>query len=220
MQIQGQVGAPSTSYGVGALPNLRAGQQADLIVSQLHGKNYETNYRLNLFSFFTNGITQTAGMTTATAPSASPILGLYNPAGSGKNLSLVRMTQAYTSGTPTGPLLWNIFANPQNISATPFTSNTNVIGATVSTVSNNAAGSVARIFNNQTLTGQTSTGVAFRTAGGPTSAATVAGQIQTFTEDFQGDLIVVPGSMIGLCTYASGTSAVFSIYLTWEELPV
>jgi hypothetical protein len=221
MQIQGQVGAPVTSYGVGSLPNLRAGQQADLIVSQLHGKNYETNYRLNMFSFITNGLTQTNAMTTATsAGTAAPIIGLYNPAGSGKNISLMRMTQAYTSGTPTGPLLWNTFASPSSISAVPFTSNTNVIGATVSTVSNNAAGSVARIFNNQTLTGQSVAGAAFRTAGGPTSAASVAGQIQTFTEDFQGDLIVAPGSMIGLCTYANGTSAVFSIYLTWEELPV
>jgi len=201
---------------------LRAGQQADLIVSQLHGKNYETNYRLNMFSFFTNGITQTNAMTTATSSGtpAAPIVGIYNPAGSGKNISLVRMTQAYTSGTPTGPLLWNTFASPSSISAVPFTSNTNIIGSTISTNSNSAAGSVARIYNNQALTGQAATGVAFRTAGGPTSAATVAGQIQTFTEDFQGDLIVVPGSMIGLCTYANGTSAVFSIYLTWEELPV
>ena len=57
MQIQGQVGAPVTSYGVGTLPNLRAGQQADLIVSQLHGKNYETNYRYNMYSLIINGHT-------------------------------------------------------------------------------------------------------------------------------------------------------------------
>ena len=222
MQIQGQVGAPVTSYGVGSLPNLRAGQQADLIVSQLHGKNYETNYRFNQFSLIINGLTQTNNMTTATAFStpASPIFGIYNPAGSGKNISLLRMTQAFTSGTATGPNLWNIIPNPQNISATPTTSNTNVLGATLSTVSNNAAGSVARIFNNQSLTGQTATGVAFRTAGGPTSAASVAGQIQTFTEDFQGDFIVVPGTMIALCTYANGTSLVMNVYVTWEELPI
>jgi len=222
MQIQGQVGAPVTSYGTGTLVPFRAGQQADLIVSQVHGKNYETNYRLNMFSLIINGLTQTNNMTSATSFStpASPIFAIYNPAGSGKNISLIRMNQTFTSGTATGPNLWNIIPNPQTISAVPTTSNTNIIGSTISTVSNNAAGSVARIYNNQSLTGQTVTGVPFRTAGGATSAASVTGSIQTFVEDFQGDFIVTPGNMIALCTYANGTSLVMNVYATWEELPI
>ena len=222
MLIQGQVGAPQAqSIPAGTTPPIRQGQLGDVIVSEVHGRYYETNYRGALFSTFYNALTVAS---THASPIASgtgtPIIGIYNPAGSGKNISLLRMTQAFTSGTATGPNLWNIIPNPQNISATPTTSNTNVLGATLSTVSNNAAGSVARIFNNQSLTGQTTTGVAFRTAGGPTSAATVAGQIQTFTEDFQGDFIVVPGTMIALCTYANGTSLVMNVYVTWEELPI
>jgi len=222
MQIQGQVGAPVTSYGPGALPNLRAGQLADLVVSQLHGKNYETNYRYNLFSAIVNNVTQNNNMTSATSSGtpAAPILTIYNPVGSGKNISFVRMTQAFTSGTATGPNLWNIIPNAQNITATPSGGNTNIIGNTISTVSNNNAGSIARVWNNTSLTSQTNTGIAFRTAGGPTSAASVAGQIQTFTEDFQGDFIIVPGNAVALCTYANGTSLVMNVYLTWEELPI
>ena len=212
MQIQGQVGAPVTSYGPGSLPNLRAGQLADLIVSQLHGKHYETNYRLSLFSTFINGLTlSSTHASPIAAGTGTPIISVFNPAGSGKNVSILRMQQAHTSGTAAGPLLWNIIPNPQNISAA-FT-------AAYQNFNDGQQGSITRIFNNVALTASTA-GTAFRTAGGPTSAASLTGNIQTYLEDFQGDLILQPGYMLALAATGAGTSHVVNVYLEWEELPI
>ena len=119
MLIQGQVGAPQAqSIPAGTTPPIRQGQLGDVIVSEVHGRYYETNYRGALFSTFYNALTVAS---THASPIASgtgtPIIGIYNPAGSGKNVAIVRVQQATTSGTPGGPLLWNTIPNPQNITA-------------------------------------------------------------------------------------------------------
>lgn len=212
MQLQGQVGAPVTSYGPGTQPSIRTGQQADLIAEQLHGKNYETNYRVSLFSTFINALTiVSTHASPIAAGTGTPIISVFNPAGSGKNVSLLRMQQAHTSGTAAGPLLWNIIPNPQNISAANTTAYMNFNNAQTS--------SVTRIFNNVALTAST-IGTAFRSAGGPSSAASLTGAVQTFAEDFQGDLIIQPGFMLALAATGTGTSHVLSVYLEWEELPI
>lgn len=212
MLIQGQVGAPQAqSIPAGTTPPVRQGQLGDVIVSELHGRYYETNYRGALFSTFINALTlASTHATPIAAGTGTPIIGIFNPAGSGKNLSLVRVQQATTSGTPGGPLLWNTIPNPQNISATftaPF-SNFNLA----------QQGSVARIFNNTALTGSTA-GVAFRTAGGMAAVA-ATGAILTYSEEYAGDILVVPGTMIALATTAAGTSHVISVFAEWEEIPI
>ena len=103
---QGQVFTPSSSYGTGVNPPLRSGQLADLIISQLHGKSYETNYRNALYSTFINALTlASTHATPIAAGTGTPIVSVFNPAGSGKNVSLMRLQQATTSGTAGGPLL-------------------------------------------------------------------------------------------------------------------
>jgi hypothetical protein len=212
MLIQGQVGAPQAqSIPAGTTPPIRQGQLGDVIVSEVHGRYYETNYRGALFSTFINALTVA---TTHVSPIASgtgtAIIGVYNPAGSGKNVAIVRVQQATTSGTPGGPLLWNTIPNPQNITAS-FT-------AAYSNFNLAQQGSVTRIFNNVALAGSTA-GVAFRNAGG-SAAVAATGVILTYSEELAGDLLVTPGSMVALAATAAGTSHVINCFIEWEEIPV
>ena len=98
MIIQGQVGALSPlADGVQAV--LRSGKLGELISSHLHGRYYEQNVRGNLFSIgttttvamtanhnSTNGLSATLG----TAAAATPMIGLWNPVGSGKNMVILQ----------------------------------------------------------------------------------------------------------------------------------
>jgi len=212
MLIQGQVGAPQAqSIPAGTTPPVRQGQLGDVIVSEVHGRYYETNYRGALFSSFINALTiASTHATPIAAGTGTPIIGIFNPAGSGKNLAIVRVQQATTSGTPGGPLLWNVIPNPQNITAT-FT-------APYSNFNLAQQGSVARIFNNTALTGSTA-GTAFRTAGG-SAAVAATGVILTYSEEYAGDILVVPGTMVALAATAAGTSHVISVFAEWEEIPI
>jgi hypothetical protein len=211
MIIQGQVGAPGQSITSGSTPPLRQGQLGDMIVSELHGRFYEQTYRGAVFSTFVNALTiASTHATPIAAGTGTPIIGIFNPANSGKNIVLIRVQQATTSGTPGGPLLWNVIPNPQNITATST--------AAYSNASLAQSGSVTRIYNNTALTAST-VGVAFRNAGGPTAVA-ATGAIMTYTEMYDGSVIIPPGSMLGLAATAAGTSHVINVYAEWEEVPV
>lgn len=213
MLIQGQIGAPSAqSLAAGTTPAVRLGQLGDVVVSELHGRFYETNYRGALFSTFVNALTiSSTHNTPLAAGTGTPIVSLHNPVGSGKNLSLVRIQQSLSSGTPAGPLIWNIVPNPQNITAAP-----NAVA--FNSASLQQAGSVSRIWNNTAVTGSTA-GVAFRNAGGMAAIAAGAG-VNTYTEMYDGALIVPPGFMIALTSTGTGTSHLLNVYAEWEEIPV
>src|SRR5437870_6134728 len=92
MLIQGQVGPQVVSDGTETTPRL--GRSSEVIVTELHGKYYESNFRGNLF----HATIDTGGVALAVAGTASGIA-LANPAGSGKNLSLVRVALGVVSGT-------------------------------------------------------------------------------------------------------------------------
>jgi hypothetical protein len=215
MIIQGQVGAPAGTNAPGSTPAIRQGQLGDMIVSELHGRFYEQAYRGAIYSTFVNALTlASTHASPIAAGTGTPIIGIYNPANSGKNIVLIRLQQATTSGTPGGPLVWNIIPNPQNITAS-----TTASGNTAYNNSSLAqSGSVARLFNNLPVTGSTA-GTAFRNAGGPTAVA-ATGAILTYTEVYDGSLILPPGQMLGLACTAAGTSHVINVFAEWEEIPV
>jgi hypothetical protein len=213
MLIQGQVG-PSSAQSVqpGSTPAVRLGQQGDLIASELHGRYYEATYRNTVFMTWVNAVTLTSNHATPIAAgSGTPIISLYNPAGSGKNISLIRVQQSHTSGTPAGPLIWNIIPNPQNITAIP-----NVQANNMSTLA--PSGSVAKIWNNIAITGST-VGTTFRNAGGMDTTATGAG-IASYVEEYAGTFFVPPGSMIALACTGAGSTNIINAWLEWEEVPI
>src|SRR5713101_1068723 len=106
MRIETEVGPQTLSDGALSVPRL--GKNAEAIVTELHGKYYETNYRGNIF-----WATMLAGVIfPAPAATAANVMTLANPAGSGKNLVLVSFDMVFTiiPGTPlTG--LYGLYVN-------------------------------------------------------------------------------------------------------------
>lgn len=106
--IVGEVNGADSSDPVTA----RGGRQRDVIVSELHGRYYEQNFRRRLFS---GGMSITsisnATFTTATlGPTCTPIIGIWNPMGSGYNLSVLQtiLSVVITALQNTGgaPYIW------------------------------------------------------------------------------------------------------------------
>lgn len=213
MIVQGEVGpSSSNSTATGVNIALRQGQLGEVVVQQLHGRMYETNYRGNLFCSYINALTiASTHATPLAAGSGTPIIGLHNPLGSGVNLVIQRTAYNTTSGTPGGPLLYNLIVNPQNITAAS-------AGTYFNCSSLQQSGSKARLFNNTATTGSTA-GTPLRIMGGTTTTAAAAG-IYMVIDNVEGAIIVPPGLMLGLAATAAGTSHIIGAFLEWEEIPI
>lgn len=220
MLIQGSVGAPQSSMQAGTTPNLRQGQLGDLIVTELHGKFYESTYRGNLFS---TGMTSTAlsANTITTSATTTPIIGVWNPLSSTINLVLVKakclITVAGNSAVAPGAFMWATSTGNAVITTglSPLSRKTLI-----------QAGSQAKGYNITTaLTGLTNPLViqhaaAFGTlvaAQGATATPMFSGDA---VEEFDGSMIIPPGGFLALLNTTSTTTINVASMLLWEEVPV
>ena len=193
-------------------PTSRADRENSLVVSENRGRYAEAVSRGLTFMTYIDALTLAATHASPLAAgTGTPILAVYNPVGSGVNLEITHAGHATTSGTPAGPLKYNIIPNPQNITQTP-------TGNLVSALINGAVASVAKVFNNVALTGST-LGTVFRPHGGPAAIAEGAG-IQSYVEEHAGDLIIPPGSMLALAATGTGTTHILSAFIEWKETQV
>jgi hypothetical protein len=210
MLIQNQVGPITTTQSVspGTLAPQRAGNLGDTIVSELHGRYYETTYRRVMFSACAAGVTTTVGLATTFVG-----ICITNPIGSTVNLVLNKFGYAFL-----GP-----FAAPAIIGAAfGYNSGTAVTQTTALAPKNNFVG-----------VGASGQGLAASATTLPTAATlqyvfdTVdTGAITTVPTttqgliDFEGSLILPAGSY--LCSYTSTVSPASNAYFSasWEEVPV
>lgn len=207
MQIQGTVGPQSAqSLGAGTPGNLRLGQMNDVIVSELHGKWYESVYRGNMYSV---GMTLTAlsANTIALSATATPIIGIWNPSTSTINCVLAKaklqLGTASTSAVVPGSWMW-----ASSIGNTAITTGLTPLNRkTLAT-----AGSQAKGFNISTaLTGLTNNLVlqfaagfgTLVTAQGSTATPLLSGDC---VEEFDGSVIVPPGGCFCLLNTNSTTT--------------
>lgn len=216
MLIQGQVGAV---VGLdGAQPNARQGRTGELIVSQAHGRYYETTSRGNMFTLTLNATTTgiAAGNLVGAAAAASTQFALWNPNGSGVNLNILKVNIGLISGTygTGGPVFHGLFVNG------------NPTIANVGTAYNNLAGGrppIARYVASAAGTALT-TGTApvtFRamTMAYSASAYSAAAGSNTL-ELVEGDIVLPPGTGWVPLFAAAGTSVLNAYSVTWEEVPV
>ena len=221
MLTQNTVGQPSTtSLAANTIVATRAGQLGDLIVSELHGKYYEQTYRGNLYSFGMTSTALSANTITLTA-TTTPIIGVWNPTGSGKNLVILKakcqLTVAGNSAVAPGAFVWATSVGNSAIS-------TGSAPLSRSTLQN--SGSVAKGFNISTaLTGLTNNLVVQHAAGfgtllaaqGATATPIMSGDP---VEDVDGALIVPPGGVLALLNTTSTTTVSVASMILWEEVPV
>ena len=208
MLIQGSVGQPSTtSIQPGTTPTLRQGQLGEAVVQELHGRYYETAYRRNMFfaAVQGTGITTSAGLTTTYTGIA-----LTNPTTSTVNCVINKVGYGFNAA-PTAVMVVSLAYN---------TSTTAVTQTTAITPRNCFLGGAAP----QGLVASSAT---FPTA--PinshilgvigTNAITAINQ-STDVIDYEGSIVMPPGSYVCLVTSTASAATSFWGSFQWEEVPV
>lgn len=181
---------------------LRSGKQGELMVSELHGRHYEQAYRGNLFSVQTQG---TGVTTTAALATTFTGLALGNPAGSGVNLVLHDFTAAQFAVGAAATI--GIMGGAGSITASLTPQSRNIGSGIVSKATATAGQAI-------------STPVLIVTMGSVGSLATTGYGIQPgIIFDFDGSIIVPPGSFVASYTAIVTTSALQFSFM-WEETPI
>lgn len=218
MIVKSRVGDTAIkSDGVDAV--LRSGRLGDLIASLLHGKNYETTSRGNTHSAMLAATTGTiaAGNINGAAAAASTQFALWNPLGSGINVSLQRFYCAVISGTaPGGPVNHSFAAGVPNTS----------VGARANSGLVNVGPPSSALFL------ASAAGAALTGAPNPLSllrpskfnffAAAIAATtvVNDCVEEIDGDIVLPPGTMWVPTWSAAGTTLLNAYGVTWEEIPI
>lgn len=214
-----EIRAGNTVLAEGTVAPARATRTGAIACADAQGKYYEQASRGNIFSLtlgaWTTGIA--AGNINAAAAAASTQFALWNPYGSGKNLSLLKFSVNIVSGTTPAGALYHSY------SATAPTIATSVVTPIVCNNIGMASASVARALSSAAgaaLTG--STALAFiRAADIQFSAGTYANlATNKAIEYIDGDIVIPPGTCWVPTWTAAGTSVLGGYSVTWEEIPV
>lgn len=154
------------------------------------------------------GVTSQAGLSATT-----PVLTLYNPAGSGVNGYLHFAGATFTVAFATAGAVW-VCANTNTVAAA-------VTGTATTAHRNLKLGGAAPTLQPMLAATLPAAPVAIALLGvGLTGAITTIPHLQTLGRWFNGGLLVAPGTAISIQTgVASGASGTFCEYI-WEENPI
>lgn len=204
MIVQGQVGpvATTSSIAPGTQTVLRQGNLGDAIVSELHGRYYETTYRRNMFVIANQAAVTTSAALTTTFTG----LVLGNPTTSTVNLVVTKFCVAqFAVGAAAAVGIMTGTGATVTASLTP--RNRYVGGASAQALAN--AG--------QTLPG---TPVLEQVFGSIGSLATTGYGLQpAIVVDLEGSLILPPGAFVASYTTIATTTALIFSFM-WEEIPI
>lgn len=214
------------SQGASSSPiDVRAGNQGDLIVSELHGRFYEANWRDGLFA---GGMTTTAisnvTFTSATlGATCTPIAGIYNPFSNNKNAivyqAILGVILTALQATGAGPYVWAVASgqNALTLGAQPFSRKTFLQSG--SAIKNMAGVALTGLVGNLVVMG--AAGLAGGTSSNAALLATAAGfhtQQAVSVENVDGSIIVPPGGVLALLATTTPVAHSASSMLLWEEV--
>lgn len=190
--------------------------RAQLVVG-LHGKHYDATSRGRAFfgSSASGGIAMVVPGTAAGHPT------LWNPSGSGVNLSIIRLELGYVSGA-NAPTCFE-WARSVNAGVSHATGGTFITATKVDPepcLVGSSADSKA-IWSPTTNT-RTAAPVFLRSAGLSlfTGLAATATTPFTLRAEYDGDFVLAPDVAVALCVQAATTTALFQVTVTWEEVPI
>ena len=212
MQIQTQVGpiASTTSIAAGTSVVARAGQLGDLIVSELHGRYYESNYRRNVF----NAANQTGIVTTnVLTASAYTGLALENPVGSTVNVVVNKAGFGFNVLWPNASIIALMCG---------YNSSTNVTHTVAGTPRSNffGVGAVGQALVDTSCTFPSASVITHVLGVGSTGALTTELAYGPTIFDLEGSLILPPGAWTAFYTSAVSGAAAAWFSFQWEEIPV
>lgn len=203
MDVQGIVGPQHVSDGSPA--DIRQGKDSEVIVQDAHGRYYEASLRGKIWV----ASTAVAGVAPGTALSTTPPLALWNPPGSGVNLSIILSALGFVSGTLGAGSL--VYAQVNSQTTAP-TGGTELVP--VSCLIGGTGARVGRAFQGSTLA---STPALLRP--GHIIGTTPTTPASAPSKDLlDGEFTVAPGGVLVLQgVAAAGTSPLVLISLSWEE---
>lgn len=220
MYAEGRVGI--RNLGEGAPGDHRLSRVGSLVTGNGQGFYYESSSRGTVFSAGLTAWTSTvaAGNIIGAAAAASCQFAVWNPSGSGKNLSLIKFGVYPISGTAPIPCVWH------SAMVTAPTIATSVAATYGWFTCNNvgmATASVARVLASQAgsaLTGSSALTI-IRAADLYITAGTAANlQGGKVTEYIDGDIVIPPGTGWVPTWAAAGTTFLGGYSVTWEEIPI
>lgn len=223
LPVAGQVGPSAQWSGDGSNIEFYQGKKGDVMVSELHGRFYEQNYRGSVFGWGKTSTALSANSITLSA-TTTPIIGVWNPSSSLFNLvvlqaSIQSVLQA-ASSTTQGALVWAASTGNGGITTGNTPWNRKALAQ---------SGSAAKGFDLATaLTGLTNNLVIFDAAdlaiGVQITTATVAAStvvpMTVAVQNFDGSLIVPPGGVLALLNTTSTTNINVAARIMWEEVPL
>lgn len=201
----------------------RIARDACVIIQDGHGRYLEPLMRGNCFSIMTAaaGITLGANNAILTAATAQPIVGIWNPPGSGVYANILEViygpqatgAAAVNEGIPVYQIA---VAGPQAIISQAGTQSTSMKTLTI-------GGGKCLGLLNQALTGNTAAWTQLKpfVGGGPRFAAPTASiNVNGLARDeTAGTILVPPGVAWGLFVLASGTAITVGASALYEEIP-
>jgi len=216
MLLQGNQGQTGKQVG----QNLTAGfgEYSDVLVTELQPRYYENIYRGNAYFLSAASANPTA---YSGAAAGTPLLALYNPLNSGKNLWVIATYLAQqTTGTAAAAEDFSWYGGQVAVLGT----------GTVTTPYNlltlQQSGSAVKGFVNTALTSQTFIGAAaalinpiLSIGAIPTTTATLQTWTPAMIEE-AGLICCVPGNLIAIGAAASLTAAKIDASVKWIELSV
>ena len=220
--VAGQVGPQAVVDGSSVPPRLiRTGEFA---VSEVHGRFYEQNYRGNVYS---GGMSLTsinaATFTTATlGPTATPIIGLWNPATSPVNLVVIQaQLQAVLTAlaaTGAGSFQWCTSIGNSGLTLGTAPLNRKTLAQSGSQAKDMSGVALTGLTNN--LVVRNAAGLAIGSIYNVTATATAPAPTLPSVENIDGAWIIPPGGVIALLSSSTPVAHSVASGIIWEEVAV
>jgi hypothetical protein len=212
--LDGNIGPKAFQQG-GKIEGARFDSRGSLVVTEAHGRYTEASRRGKLYSIGTGflGTTAAAAHLNPVAAAAATLLTLYNPKGSGVELSILRVCGDFISGTVEVGCYCFDFHPEAVITATPNAVAKCLRAGEAAGQGTTPAGK-ARGFTGTALTGGAA-GVE-----GPTIGMWATAGTQRLEREINGAITVPQGCAVTIAAPTNGTSAVSAWTIEYEELDI
>jgi hypothetical protein len=210
------------SFSDGDEAKLILGKQAEQLVSALHSEYYTQTYR----GYVYHASTTPLGLAIPIYTSVTPIVALWNPIGSGRNLSLLNVVFAHVSGTAAHSAIGLMYyANAGSTIATgavfsAFGTNNCLVNGLVG----GGNSSIARVATAGTTTLSAAGSAAnwFYTLGNINLEADASTAHATFVpgagSNPKGSILIPPGTAVWLASTVASV-ALYATTISWAESP-